>query len=75
MVLIVNGFGQELGWRGFALPQFRRFHEPLQAAVLVAGPWLIWHLPLFFIDSGFRGSPDPIALPGFAIGCSPARPL
>jgi deazaflavin-dependent oxidoreductase (nitroreductase family) len=68
LLLVVNGFGEELGWRGYALPEFRRWHRPLQAAVLVALPWLLWHAPLFFIDSGFRGSLDPVVLPGFVIG-------
>ena len=68
LLLVVNGFGEELGWRGYALPEFRRWHRPLQSAVLVALPWLLWHVPLFSIDSGFRGSLDPVVLPGSVIG-------
>jgi membrane protease YdiL (CAAX protease family) len=52
LTLVVNGFGEETGWRGFALPTFRRRHRRLQASVLVAMPWILWHLPTFFLDRG-----------------------
>jgi membrane protease YdiL (CAAX protease family) len=66
--LLINGFGEETGWRGFALPGFRRWHAKLQASVLVAIPWVLWHLPTFFLDSGYRGTLNPLALPGFVLG-------
>jgi uncharacterized protein len=66
--LLVNGFGEETGWRGFALPSFRRWHPKLQASVLVAIPWVLWHLPTFFLDSGYRGTLNPLVLPGFVFG-------
>jgi membrane protease YdiL (CAAX protease family) len=66
--LLVNGFGEETGWRGFALPHFRRWHARLQASVLVAISWVLWHLPTFFLDSGYRGTLDPLVLPGFVLG-------
>jgi membrane protease YdiL (CAAX protease family) len=66
--LLVNGFGEETGWRGFALPGFRRWHPRLQASVLVAIPWVLWHLPTFFLDSGYRGTLNPLVLPGFVVG-------
>lgn len=66
--LLVNAFGEETGWRGFALPRFRRRHDQLQASVLVAAPWTFWHLPVFFLDSGYRGTLSPLLLPGFVVG-------
>jgi membrane protease YdiL (CAAX protease family) len=66
--LLVNSFGEETGWRGFALPSFRRWHAKLQASVLVAIPWVLWHLPTFFLDSGYRGTLNPLVLPGFVVG-------
>lgn len=66
--LLINGFGEETGWRGFALPGFRRWHARLQASVLVAIPWVLWHLPTFFLDSGYRGTLSPLVLPGFVFG-------
>ena len=66
--LLINGFGEETGWRGFALPSIRRWHAKLQASVLVAIPWMLWHLPTFFLDSGYRGTLSPLVLPGFVVG-------
>ena len=41
---------EEIGWRGYALPQLTaRFG--LQRASLILGPlWAVWHLPLFFVQ-------------------------
>jgi membrane protease YdiL (CAAX protease family) len=67
LVLVVNAYGEETGWRGFALPRFRRRHDRLQASLLVSVPWMLWHLPTFFLDTGYRGF-NPMLLPGFALG-------
>jgi len=53
-VLLVNGFGEELGWRGFLadrlLPRFGR----LRTATLVWFVWALWHAPLFLVVENFR---------------------
>jgi membrane protease YdiL (CAAX protease family) len=45
-----GGFGEELGWRGFALPRLLRITSPLAAAVVLGTLWGVWHLPAFFIS-------------------------
>jgi deazaflavin-dependent oxidoreductase (nitroreductase family) len=67
LVLVVNAYGEETGWRGFALPRFRRRHGELEASLLVAVPWALWHLPAFFLDTGYRGFPL-LLIPGFLLG-------
>jgi membrane protease YdiL (CAAX protease family) len=45
MVLAVLVIGEELGWRGFALPRLQGLTHPLVAAVVLGGIWAAWHLP------------------------------
>lgn len=32
LILVVNAYGEETGWRGFALPRLRRRHDRLRAS-------------------------------------------
>lgn len=48
LVVLLGGGQEELGWRGFALPQLQRHTSPLGASLLVGVVWACWHLPLFF---------------------------
>jgi membrane protease YdiL (CAAX protease family) len=46
--------GEELGWRGFALPRLLEKYTPLKAGIILGVFWDFWHLPLWF-TSGFSG--------------------
>jgi membrane protease YdiL (CAAX protease family) len=43
--------GEELGWRGFALPDLLKRRSPLAAALILGAIWAAWHLPTFFIPT------------------------
>jgi membrane protease YdiL (CAAX protease family) len=47
-ILISGPLGEELGWRGFALPHLLKKQSALTAALLLGVIWGIWHLPSFF---------------------------
>lgn len=44
---LVQGLGEEPGWRGFLLPRLRGRFTPLKATALLFPVWLLWHLPAF----------------------------
>lgn len=47
---IVNG--EELGWRGFALPRLQAKHNALTSSLILGLIWSVFHLPLFFTRTG-----------------------
>ena len=49
LVVDPGPLGEELGWRGFALPRMLARWEPLKASLLLGLVWGIWHLPAFLI--------------------------
>lgn len=57
--------GEELGWRGFALPRLLDHHAPLKASLILGVIWGVWHLPSFAL-SGLAQS--AASLPLFLIG-------
>ncbi len=51
LVLVLGGpLNEELGWRGFMLPQILKRVSSLHAALIVGIIWAVWHLPLFWIS-------------------------
>ncbi|WDZ83614.1 CPBP family intramembrane glutamic endopeptidase [Micromonospora cathayae] len=67
LLVLVNGLGEETGWRGFLQPRLQRGLRPLVAVVVLTGIWVGWHLPLFAVLSSYRGF-SVGTLVGFTIG-------
>jgi uncharacterized protein len=53
--------GEEIGWRGFALPKLLETHSALAASLILGSVWAAWHLPLILVgDFTAYGSIMPV---------------
>lgn len=68
LVLLFNGFGEETGWRGFALGHLQERFGPLAGALLLGLFWAGWHVPAFWIVEGYRSLGVPMLIFGFGLG-------
>lgn len=62
--LLTYGFGEEGGWRGFALPQLQTKYSALLSTSILSLFWLGWHIPTFFYRYQLSGG----MLIGFILG-------
>jgi membrane protease YdiL (CAAX protease family) len=60
---LTYGLGEEIGWRGFALPHIQRNRPAAYAALWLGLFWAGWHLPAFFFRDTYRA----IGLLGFPV--------
>jgi uncharacterized protein len=58
---VVGGFvhgianGEEIGWRGYALPQLLRRHRALTASLILGAIWFVFHVPIMFVPNSIAG--------------------
>jgi membrane protease YdiL (CAAX protease family) len=70
VVLLIGGpLGEEVGWRGFALPRMQPLHGPLVGSIILGLLWALWHLPEFLVPSWAEssGGSSPLAIVKFCI--------
>jgi len=48
LLLLVGSFGEEPGWRGFALPNLQGRRSPMKATLILTFFWWLWHLPTYW---------------------------
>lgn len=51
--------GEELGWRGFALPRLELLLSPRWATLVLALVWGVWHTPMFFVADSLQAGASP----------------
>ena len=50
LAAIVFPFGEEIGWRGFALPRLIERFGPFWASVVLGALWTLWHVPMLTLQ-------------------------
>jgi membrane protease YdiL (CAAX protease family) len=53
--LLISGFSEELGWRGYALDQLQARWNALTASLVLGFLHAFWHTPLFLIPGIMQG--------------------
>ncbi len=53
-ILFLSVLGEEIGWRGYALPLMQKNLTPFLSSIILGIIWGIWHLPLFWMAGNFH---------------------
>lgn len=61
------GFGEEIGWRGFALPRLQRTMSVSKATLILGLGWVLWHAPSWLYLQTIE-KVGWMMLPGFVFG-------
>lgn len=66
VILLFGPLPEEIAWRGFALERLLATVDGLRASLLLAGVWMLWHLPLFLIPVTYQAGLG-LGTPSFAL--------
>jgi membrane protease YdiL (CAAX protease family) len=52
----ISALGEELGWRGFLVPQLAKI-VPFNRVAMISGViWALWHYPIILFSTAYRGA-------------------
>ncbi len=49
LLYLIGSFGEEPGWRGFALPKLQQGRSAWKATLILTLFWWLWHIPFYWI--------------------------
>lgn len=49
-----GALAEDIGWRGFILPELHKTNTALKSAIIVGVAWVIWHIPFFWFEEGAK---------------------
>ena len=53
LFILIGGL-EEIGWRGFLLPNLQKRFSAFKSTIITGIVWTVWHLPLFFIIGTYQ---------------------
>jgi membrane protease YdiL (CAAX protease family) len=62
---MLKPLGEELGWRGFRLPELAKKMSNARAALIIGVIWALWHYPAILCTDYNIGTPGWFAIPCF----------
>lgn len=63
----LSAAGEEIGWRGFLVPELMKFNSFTRTSLIVGVIWSAWHVPLIVWSGYNSGTPSWYAVSCFAI--------
>ncbi len=64
---LISSLGEEIGWRGFLVPQLSRITGFFPTALISGAVWAVWHYPLLLTTDYNRATPGLYSLGMFTI--------
>jgi membrane protease YdiL (CAAX protease family) len=64
---IFSSLGEEIGWRGFLVPQLSRITGFVPTALISGAIWAVWHYPILLTTDYNHGTPGLYSLGMFTI--------
>ncbi len=69
-LIMLLALGEEIGWRGYALPRLALHHGWVRASLMVGIAWAFWHYPGYLVGFGAPQDIHFIVFSAWVVGAS-----